>query len=186
MFNLGSIYFKLGSYISKNAKDDKNKSKEAVNYFKNALYIFDRLKNTAYSAISSKELPYDLYPTHLKYCAQMCIIYGQLEIIEVARQLPKQEHLLQAKLYLGISETFKSVAHLAGVKPTSKSFKEDFREFLLNRVQYYRGLMYQKLRDNAQAKFDKEGTGYGDALVFQGKLVSKLVTVEKSLEKCKK
>jgi len=186
MFNLGSIYFKLGSYISKNAKDDKNKSKEAVNYFKHALYIFDRLKNTAYSAISSKELPYDLYPTHLKYCAQMCIIYGQLEIIEVARQLPKQEHLLQAKLYLGISETFKSVAHLAGVKPTSKSFKEDFREFLLNRVQYYRGLMYQKLRDNAQAKFDKEGTGYGDALVFQGKLVSKLVTVEKSLEKCKK
>ena len=186
MFNLGSIYFKLGTYISKNAKDDKNKSKEAVNYFKHALYIFDRLKNTAYSAISSKELPYDLYPTHLKYCAQMCIIYGQLEIIEVARQLPKQEHLLQAKLYLGISETFKSVAHLAGVKPTSKSFKEDFREFLLNRVQYYRGLMYQKLRDNAQAKFDKEGTGYGDALVFQGKLVSKLVTVEKSLEKCKK
>jgi len=46
--------------------------------------------------------------------------------------------------------------------------------------------MYQKLRDNAQAKFDKEGTGYGDALVFQGKLVSKLATVEKSLEKCKK
>jgi len=186
MFNLGVIYFKLGTYISKNAKEDKNKSKEAVNYFKHALYLFDRLKNTAYSAISSKELPYDLYPSHLKYCAQMSIIYGQLEIIEVARQLPKQEHLLQAKLYLGISETFKSSAHLGGVKPTSKAFKEDFREFLLNRVQYYRGLMYQKLRDNSQAKFDKDGTGYGDALVFQGKLVSKLLTVEKSVEKCKK
>ena len=186
MFNLGVIYFKLGTYISKNAKEDKNKSKEAVNYFKHALYLFDRLKNTAYSAISSKELPYDLYPSHLKYCAQMSIIYGQLEIIEVARQLPKQEHLLQAKLYLGISETFKSAAHLGGVKPTSKAFKEDFREFLLNRVQYYRGLMYQKLRDNSQAKFDKDGTGYGDALVFQGKLVSKLLTVEKSVEKCKK
>ena len=186
MFNLGVIYFKLGTYISKNAKEDKNKSKEAVNYFKHALYLFDRLKNTAYSAISSKELPYDLYPSHLKYCAQMSIIYGQLEIIEVARQLPKQEHLLQAKLYLGISETFKSAAHLGGVKPTNKAFKEDFREFLLNRVQYYRGLMYQKLRDNSQAKFDKDGTGYGDALVFQGKLVSKLLTVEKSVEKCKK
>ena len=186
MFNLAVVYFSLGNYISKNAKDDKNKSKEAVNYFKHALYLFDRLKNTAYSAISSKELPYDLYPNHLKYCSQMCIIYGQIEIIEVARQLPKQEHLLQAKLYLGISESFKSAAKSSNVKPTSKAIKEDFREFLLNRVQYFRGMMYQKLRDDAQAKFDKEGSCYGDALVFQGKLVSKLLTVEKTLEKCKK
>ena len=46
--------------------------------------------------------------------------------------------------------------------------------------------MYQKLRDNAQAKFDKDGVGYGDALTFQGKLVNKLLQVEKTLEKCKK
>ena len=186
MFNLGVIYFSLGNNLSKNTKDDKNKSKEAVNYFKHALYLFDRLRNTAYSAINSKELPYDLHPSHLKYLAQMCIIYGQIEIIEVARQLPKQEYLLQAKLVLGISEAFKSAAKLSNIKPTSKSFKEEFREFLLNRVQYYRAVMYQKLRENAQAKFDREGTGYGDALVFQGKLVNKLLTVEKTLEKCQK
>ena len=186
MFNLGVIYFSLGNNLSKNTKDDKNKSKEAVNYFKHALYLFDRLRNTAYSAINSKELPYDLHPSHLKYLAQMCIIYGQIEIIEVARQLPKQEYLLQAKLVLGISEAFKSAEKLSNIKPTSKSFKEEFREFLLNRVQYYRAVMYQKLRENAQAKFDREGTGYGDALVFQGKLVNKLLTVEKTLEKCQK
>ena len=186
MFNLGVIYFSLGYNLSKNTKDDKNKSKEAVNYFKHALYLFDRLRNTAYSAINSKELPYDLHPSHLKYLAQMCIIYGQIEIIEVARQLPKQEYLLQAKLVLGISEAFKSAAKLSNIKPTSKSFKEEFREFLFNRVQYYRAVMYQKLRENAQAKFDREGTGYGDALVFQGKLVNKLLTVEKTLEKCQK
>ena len=186
MFNLGVIYFSLGNNLSKNTKDDKNKSKEAVNYFKHALYLFDRLRNTAYCAINSKELPYDLHPSHLKYLAQMCIIYGQIEIIEVARQLPKQEYLLQAKLVLGISEAFKSAEKLSNIKPTSKSFKEEFREFLLNRVQYYRAVMYQKLRENAQAKFDREGTGYGDALVFQGKLVNKLLTVEKTLEKCQK
>ena len=186
MFNLASIYFSLGHYISKNAKDDKNKSKEAVNYFKHSLYLFDRLKNTAYSAISSKELPYDLYPVHLKYCCEMCIIYGQIQIIEVARQLPKQEHFLQAKLFLGVSESYKSAASLSAMKPTSKGIKEEFQQYLLNRVQYYRGMMYEKLREKELAKFNKEGSGYGDALVFQGKLVSKLLAVEKTLEKCKK
>ena len=186
MFNLASIYFSLGQSISKNAKDDKNQSKEAIKYFKHALYLFDRLKNTAYSAISSKELPYDLYPSHLKYCADMCIISGQKQIIEVAKQLPKQEHFLQAKLYLGISESFKSAASLSAMKPTSKAVKEEFQLYLKNRVQYYRGMMYEKLRDREMDKFNKEGSGYGDALVFQGKLVSKLLAVEKTLEKCKK
>ena len=185
MYNLGVIYFNLGNFTSKNAKDDKIKSKEAVKYFKHALYLFDRLKNTAFSTLSSKELPYDLYPSHLKYLCQMCIIYGQIEIIDVARQMKHQEHLLQAQLYLGISETFKIAAELSELKPTSKKFKEEYRKFLLNRVQYYRAMMYQKLRDNAQAKFDKDGVGYGDALTFQGKLVNKLLQVEKTLEKCK-
>ena len=39
MFNLASIYFSLGQSISKNAKDDKNQSKEAIKYFKHALYL---------------------------------------------------------------------------------------------------------------------------------------------------
>ena len=185
LFNLGALYFSIGKNISKNAKDDKNKSKEAVNCFKHALYLFDRIRNTAYSAINAKELPYDLHPSHLKYCAEMCIIYGQIEIIDIARQLPKQEYLLQAKLMLGISEAFKSAAKLSNLKPTNKSFKEEHREYFLNRVQYYRAMMYQKLRENSLAKFEKEGTGYGDALVFQGKLVNKLLVVEKTLEKCK-
>ena len=44
--------------------------------------------------------------------------------------------------------------------------------------------MYQKLRENAQKKFDSTGKGYGEALVYQGKLVSKLTTCQKTLEKC--
>ena len=186
LFNLGVIYFKLGDLTAKNSKDDINKNKEAVKYFKQALYIFDRLRNTAYSAISSKDLPYDLYPSHLRYLCKMCIIYGQIQIVEVAQRMPSPQYTLQAQLLLGISESFKSAAHLSEIKPTSKAMKEEFLNFLLNRVQYFRGLMYQKLREASMAKFDKEGLGYGDALTFQGKLVSKLLVVEKTLEKCKK
>ena len=186
LFNLGVIYFKLGDLTAKNSKDDINKNKEAVKYFKQALYIFDRLRNTAYSAISSKDLPYDLYPSHLRYLCKMCIIYGQIQIVEVAQKMPSPQYTLQAQLLLGISESFKSAAHLSEIKPTSKTMKEEFLNFLLNRVQYFRGLMYQKLREASMAKFDKEGVGYGDALTFQGKLVSKLLVVEKTLEKCKK
>ena len=186
LFNLGVIYFKLGDLTAKNSKDDINKNKEAVKYFKQALYIFDRLRNTAYSAISSKDLPYDLYPSHLRYLCKMCIIYGQIQIVEVAQKMPSPQYTLQAQLLLGISESFKSAAHLSEIKPTSKAMKEEFLNFLLNRVQYFRGLMYQKLREASMAKFDKEGVGYGDALTFQGKLVSKLLVVEKTLEKCKK
>ena len=186
MFNLGVIYFNLGNYAAKNANDDKVKLKEAVKYFKNALYLFDRLKNTAYSTISSKELPYDLYPQHLKYLSQMCIIFGQIQIVEVAQRMPHQEYILQAKLLAGISKCFKTAANLSTSKPTSKSYSEEFREYLYNRVQYFRGLMYQKLREGAVAKFEKEGIGYGEALVFQGKLVSKLLAVEKTLKKCEK
>ena len=185
LFNLGVIYFKLGDFSAKN-KDDIHKNKEAVKYFKQALYIFDRLRNTAYSAISSKELPYDLYPSHLRYLCKICIIYGQIEIVEVAQKMPNPEYTLQAQLLLGISESFKSAAHLGNVKPTTKVMKEEFQNFLLNRHQYFRGLMYQKLREASMAKFDKQGLGYGDALTFQGKLVSKLLVVEKTLEKCKK
>ena len=185
LFNLGVIYFKLGDFSAKN-KDDIHKNKEAVKYFKQALYIFDRLRNTAYSAISSKELPYDLYPSHLRYLCKICIIYGQIEIVEVAQKMPNPEYTLQAQLLLGISESFKSAAHLGNVKPTTKVMKEEFQNFLLNRHQYFRGLMYQKLREASMAKFEKQGLGYGDALTFQGKLVSKLLVVEKTLEKCKK
>ena len=150
------------------------------------MYIFDRLKNETYSAISSNELPYDLYPSHLSYCSKLCIIFGQLEIIEVAQFISKKEYSLQAKLYLGISETLKKIVPLSNTKPTSKGGSPEFRAYLSNRIQYYRGLMYQKLREGAQNKFDETGTGYGLALVYQGKFVTKLLAVQKTLEECGK
>ena len=184
MYNLGVIYYTLGNHLASKAKDDKNINKEAVNSYKHALYLFDRLSNTAYSAISTSELPYDLYPSHLKYLSQLCIINGQIEIIEVSQKLSQVDFLLQAKLLCGLEASFKNAYNLSMTKPTNKGGKDEFRSFLYNRHQYYRGIMYQKLRENAQKKFDSTGKGYGEALVYQGKLVSKLTTCQKTLEKC--
>ena len=186
LYNLGVIYYSLGSHLSKTAKDDKNKNKEAVKNYKHALYIFDRLKNEAYSAINEKELPYDLYPSHLKYLSQICIIQGQKQILEVAKVISKNEFNLQAKLNKGISETFKKAIALSNEKPTNKIENKEYRNFMANRKHYYRGLMYEKLREGAQKKFDDKGQGYGEALVFQGKLVTKLLECEKTIKDCGK
>ena len=186
LFNLGVIYYCIGNHLGNTAKEDKNIYKESVKNYKHALYIFDRLRHEAFSAINTKELPYDLYPSHLEYCAKLCIIYGQIEIIHVANLVSKKEYTLQAKLCLGISETFKKAEPLSNTKPTSKGGKEEFRAYLKNRIQYYRGLMYQKLRENAQHKFDEKGQGYGEALVFQGKFVNKLLACQKTIEQCGK
>ena len=186
LYNLAVIYYCLGNHLGNTAKDDKNKNKEAVKSYKHALYIFDRLKNEAYSTLCEKELPYDLYPSHLSYLSKLCIIFGQVEIIEVAQFFSKKEYTLQAKLCLGISETLKKAFPLSNTKPTSKGGKPEFRAYLSNRIQYYRGLMYQKLREGAQKRFDDTGTGYGMALVYQGKFVNKLLACEKTLEECGK
>ena len=186
LYNLGVIYYILGNNSAKTAKDDKNKIKESVNNYKHAYSIFDRLRHEAYSAISTKELPYDLYPSHLSYCAKLCIIFGQIEIIKVAQFTSKKEYSLQAKLALGVSETFKKALTLSNTKPTSKGGKPEFRAYLSNRIQYYRGVMYLKLREGAQKKFDDKGQGYGEALVFQGKYVKKLIACEQTIKECGK
>ena len=186
LYNLGVIYYILGNNSAKTAKDDKNKIKESVNNYKHAYSIFDRLRHEAYSAISTKELPYDLYPSHLSYCAKLCIIFGQIEIIKVAQFTSKKEYSLQAKLALGVSETFKKALTLSNTKPTSKGGKPEFRAYLSNRIQYYRGVMYLKLREGAQKKFDDKGQGYGEALVFQGKYVKKLMACEQTIKECGK
>ena len=40
-----------------------------------------KLKN-----IEQRELPYDLYLSHCEYCATLCIIYGQIEIVKIAEE----------------------------------------------------------------------------------------------------
>ena len=54
--------------------------------------------------------------------------------------------------------------------------------YINNRVNYHEALTYSKLRDEALAKFDKKGDGYGECLAYQGAVVQCLMNNEKELK----
>ena len=184
IYNLAVIYYILGLEIGASSKDDKNIKKNAINNFKKALCLFKTLKNESYSLISQTELPLDLYPTHLEYCEKMCQVAGQKYIIEVAEITSKKEFLLHAKLYCGISENYNKLFSLSNTSPTNQGGDSQFRNYLNNRMYFYKYLMYGKLRDAALRKFDETGIGYGEALYFQGMAVQELMECQKTIGDC--
>ena len=186
MYNLAVVFYCLGIYYGNAAGDDKNMNKEAVRNYKNALGLFGVLRQEAYCRILEVELPYDLYPSHLEYLEKLCIIFGQIEIFEIAKITSKTEYFLQAKLLLCISQNCSIAFKLSNNKPTAKGGSEEFRYYLNNRVSYYLACVYQRLRDMTQKKFDNSGTGYGEVIVLQGRYVQQLLECQKTLDKCGK
>ena len=184
LYNLAVIYYILGLELGSTSKDDKNIKKDAINHFKKALSIFRYLKNEAYTLINQSELPIDLYPTHLEYCERMCIVAGQKYIVEVAEITSKKDFSLHAKLYCCIVDNYNKLFSLCNTSPTNQGGTNEFRNYLNNRIYFYKYLMYAKLRDAALRKFDETGTGYGEALYFQGKGVQELLECQKSIQNC--
>ena len=186
LFNLAVIYYIYGLDLGTSSKDDKKIKKEATNNLKKALYLFRILKNQAYSLIKENELPIDLYPTFLEYCERMCIVAGQKIILEIAETISKNEFSLHAKLYCCIVDNYNKLFTLSNTSPLNQGGTSEFRNYLNNRIYFYRYLMYIKLRDGALKKFDETGNGYGEALYFQGKGVQELFECQKSIESCGK
>ena len=184
VYNLAVIYYILGLEIGASSKDDKNIKKDAINNFKKALCLFKTLKNESYSLISQGELPIDLYPTHLEYCEKMCQVAGQKYIVEVAEITSKKEFSLHAKLYCSIVDNYNKLFSLSNTSPTSQGGDNEFRNYLNNRIYFYKYLMNIKLRDAALRKFDETGNGYGEALYFQGKAVQELMECQKTIGDC--
>ena len=184
LFNLAVIYYVLGLELGASSKDDKNIKKDAINSLKKALCLFRILKNEAYKLINQVELPIDLYPTHLEYCERMCITAGQKYIVEVAEITSKKEYSLHAKLFCCIVDNYNKIFSLCNTSPTNQGGTNEFRNYLNNRIYFYKYLMYGKLRDAALRKFDETGVGYGEALYFQGKGVQELMECQKTIESC--
>jgi len=184
LYNLAVVYYVLGLEAGGSSKDDKNMKKDAINYFKKAVYLFRTLKNEAYSLISQSELPLDLYPTHLEYCEKMSMVAGQKYIVEVAEITSKKEYSLHAKLLCSIVDNYNKLYSLCNTSPTNQGGTSEFRAYLNNRIYFYRYLMYSKLKDAALRKFEENGSGYGEALYFQGKAVAELLECQKTIENC--
>ena len=184
LYNLAVVYYMTGLELGANSKDDKNIKKDAVNHFKKAVYLFRTMKNEAYISMDQSELPYDLYPTHLEYCEKLSLIAGQKYILQIAEQTSKKEFLLQAKLLCGIVDFYSKAFTLSNTSPNNYGGTNEFRNYLNNRINFYKYLMYSKLKDSAMKKFEDKGDGFGEALYFQGMAVNELLECQKTISGC--
>ena len=185
LFNLAISYYNLGTNISK-ASTDKNGHKEANNYFKNAMYIFNVIKEEVMTKIPEKELPYDLFPGHMDYCMSLCEIKEQLEIYNIAKETSPTQFSLHSKLALSLSNLYAKARNLCEGPQTKKGTSDYIISFLENRVQYYKSVACKDLRDGSKKKFEETGVGYGEMVFFQGALVTALLECEKTIKKCGK
>ena len=184
LYNLAAVYYILGLESGANSKEDKNIKKEAVNHFKKALSLFRILKDEAYASISQSELPYDLYPNHLEFCEKLCLIAGQKYILQIAEITSPKEHLLQARLACCILDHYNKAFSLSNTPPVTYGGSNEFRNYLNNRVFFYKYVMYSKLRDSSMKKFSEKGEGFGEALYFQGMAVQELLECQKTINNC--
>ena len=183
LFNLASSYFSLGIVVSKAAMD-RMAHKEANRFFKYGMYLYNVIKEEAITKIPEKELPFDLFPSHLDFCMAMCEIYGQLEIYYIAKETSPNEFSLHSKLLLSTSNLYKKARNLCENQYTKKGASDNFISYLENRSQYYKGLSCKELVNGSKKNFDEKGKGYGDMIIYQGCLVTALLECEKTIKKC--
>ena len=186
LFNIASLYFYLGYQKISSTKVDKNLRKEAIKDYKYSLNLFNIIKDEAYKKIDRLELPYDLYPAYCEYCATICVIYGQIEIVKIAEETNPNEYVLRGKLLMGISDSYNKAFLLSNGEPAKRGGKDTFRNYLSNRSFYYKSLVYKKLSETSLSKFDKTGLGYGEALVYQQLSVQQLIECQKTINLCDK
>ena len=183
MFNLATCYYNLGTQLGK-VSTEKNGHKEACKYFKYAMYLYDLIKEEANLKIMEKELPLDLLPNHLDYCKILCEIKGQLEIYYIAKETNGLNFSLHAKLLKVVSDLYQQAKILSEGYPTKKGTKDELENYLINRAEYYKGLMYKELREESKKSFDSKGEGYGEMLLYQGLYVESLLECQKTIKKC--
>ena len=185
MFNLATCYYNLATQLGKNATE-KIGHKEACKYYRQAMYLYDVIKEEANLKITEKELPLDLFPPHLDYCKILCEIQGQLEIYYIATETSKKDFTLRAKLLNVVSELYANAKVLSEGPQTKKGTKDELEYFLINRSEYYKALMFKELREESRKKFDDVGEGYGEMIFYQGRNVASLLECQKTIKKCGK
>ena len=185
IFNLAVSYYCLGTGLAKEATE-KNGYKEACNCFKQAMYLFNLIKEEAITKITEKELPYDLYPSHMDYCMTLCEIEGQMQIYKISKETNPKDFELHAKLMLEISQLYLKAKNLSENPMTRKGTSDLIIEFLENRSHYYNAMMCRDLKDGKKTKHEEKGEGYGEMLFFQGCYVQALLNCQKNIKKCAK
>ena len=185
LYNLAVSYYCLASYLAK-LSTKKDEHKEATNYFKNSLYIFNLIKEEATNKIPKNELPIDLYPGYLSYYMYLYEIQGNLEIYKIAKEACPKELFLHSKLALAISNLYKKARSLSNELETKDGFPDYIIQYLENRVYFYKSVVNRDLRDGYKKKLDECGEGYGEMILHQDLLIKSLLDCQKNITKCGK
>jgi programmed cell death 6-interacting protein len=185
IFNLAVSYFCLGEGVGKAAMD-KNGHKEALKYYKNAMYLFNLIKEEAMTKIIEKELPYDLFPSHMDYCKTLCEINGQIEIYKIAKENDPTKFSLHAKLLCEVSKLYEKLRSLCDNPQTKKGTSDNIISFFEYRIHYYKALACRDLRDGSKKEFDERGLGYGEIVFYQKAFVLYLTECQKLVKDCGK
>ena len=183
LYNLAILYYCNGLNLAHNEMPTKDIRKEATNSFKQAIYLFNVLKEEANKAINQKELPSDLYEIHLSYCIYLCEIEGQIQIYKIAKETNPKDFLLHAKLLLAISDLYHKTFELMKNTKNKKGEIDNMVLYFENRSKYYKAEMFRDFKSEYKKKFDEKGTGYGEVTYYLTKLVQELLECKKTIHK---
>ena len=74
LYNLGGVYCNLGRTINLKSQDtDDNKLKEAIKYFQNAAWIFEKLSHEVLTSVKDNELQPDLNTKNLNMVSNIVL-----------------------------------------------------------------------------------------------------------------
>ena len=184
MFNLATYYFYDGFNLSNNPQATKEIHKDATNNFKNAMYIYNWIKEEI-KKIPEKEIPLDLHESYLDYCITLCQISGQMEIYKIAKETSPKEFLLHSKLINETSSLYRKLANLYSSMNLKKSVSE-YLVYYQNRSIYYKAQMYLELKNDGKKQFDEKGTGYGYVVYFYNLALTEFTECQKTIKKLSK
>ena len=186
LFNLAILYYCNGLILAASEMPTKEIRKESTINFKNAIFIFNIIKEEAKKKIEQKELQSDLNDTHLEYCISLCEIEGQIQIYKIAKETNPKDFELHAKLLLGISNLYLKTYNIIKNIKNKKGEVNNMAIYFQNRAKYYKADMYKDLKNENKKKFDEKGTGYGEVTFFLSKYVQELLECKKTINKLDK
>ena len=183
LFNLAILYYCNGLNLARSKMATKEIRKDSTINFKNAIYLFNIIKEEANKKIEQKELQSDLSDIHLSYCICLCEIEGQIQIYKIAKETNPKDFLLHAKLLLGISDLYHKTYELMKNTKNKKGEIDNMVIYFENRSKYYKAVMFKDLKNESKKKFDEKGTGYGEVTFYLTKLVQELSECKKTINK---
>ena len=183
LYNLSILYYCKGLVLAANEMPTKEIRKESTNSFKNAIFVFNVIKEEVNKKIAPKELPSDLNESHLDYCMALCEIEGQIQIYKIAKETNPKDFGLHAKLLLGISNIYLKTYDIIKKIKNKKGEVDNMVLYFENRAKYYKAAMYKDLKNENKKKFDEKGTGYGEVTFFLNKYVQELLECKKTIHK---